>query len=79
MKKIYLILSVFAIVFTACETDFDTNATWEEVTVVYGLLDASVVTQHVRINKAFLGNMDALQMAQYADSINFDPSKDKLY
>ena len=40
MKKIYLILSVFAIVFTACETDFDVNATWEEVTVVYGLLDA---------------------------------------
>ena len=74
MKKIYLILSVFAIVFAACETDFDVNAEWEEVTVVYGLLDAGDenTTQLIKINKAFLGKMDALQMAQYADSINFD-------
>jgi len=76
MKKIYLILSVFAIVFTACETDFDVNATWEEVTIVYGLLDAGdgKEVQQIKISKAFLGNMDALQMAQYADSINFDPN-----
>ena len=76
MKKIYLILSVFVIVFTACETDFDVNATWEEVTVVYGLLDAGdgKELQQIKISKAFLGEMDALQMAQYADSINFDPN-----
>jgi len=76
MKKIYLILSVFAIVFTACETDFDVNAKWEEVTVVYGLLDAGdeKKTQKIKINKAFLGKMDALQMAQYADSVNFIPN-----
>ena len=74
MKKIYLILSVFSIVFTACETDFDVNAEWEEVTVVYGLLDSGDEnkTQQIKIGKAFLGKMDALQMAQYADSINFD-------
>jgi len=78
MKKIYLILSVFAVVFTSCDTDFDVNADWEEVTVVYGLLDAGIgeETQQIKISKAFLGKMDALQMAQYADSINFD--KDEL-
>ena len=74
MKNISLILSAFAVLFTACETDFDVNAKWEETTVVYGLLDASTDTQYVRINKAFLGEMDALQMAQYADSINFNPN-----
>ena len=76
MKKIYLILSVFAIVFTACETDFEVNATWEEEVVVYGLLDAGEgkELQQIKISKAFLGEMDALQMAQYADSINFDPN-----
>jgi len=74
MKKIYLILSVFAVVFTSCDIDFDVNANWEEVTVVYGLLDAGISeeTQQIKISKAFLGEMDALQMAQYADSINFD-------
>ena len=74
MKNIYLILSVFLVVFTSCKTDFDVNAEWEEVTVVYGLLDAGIgeETQQIKISKAFLGKMDALQMAQYADSINFD-------
>jgi hypothetical protein len=74
MKKIYLILGVFAVILTSCETDFDVNAEWEEVTVVYGLLNAGIgeETQKIRINKAFLGKMDALQMAQYADSINFE-------
>ena len=72
MKKIYLFLSIFAIVFTACEADFDVNAEWEETTVVYGLLDAGKYLQKIKISKAFLGKMDAMQMAQYADSINFD-------
>ena len=72
MKKIYLILSVFAIVFTACETDFEVNADWEETTVVFGLLDAAKDTQFIKISKAFLGEADALQMAQYSDSINFN-------
>jgi hypothetical protein len=72
MKKIYLILSVFAIVFSACETDFDVNADWEETTVVFGLLDAAKDTQFIKISKAFLGEDDALKMAQYSDSINFN-------
>ena len=74
MKKIYLLLSVFAMLFTACETDFDVNSQWEETTVVYGLLDASDENplQKIKISKAFLGEMDAYEMAQYADSINFD-------
>ena len=74
MKKIYLLLSVSLVIFTSCETDFDVNANWEEVTVVYGLLDSGIgdETQQIKISKAFLGEMDALQMAQYADSINFN-------
>ena len=58
--------------FSACETDFDVNAEWEETTVVFGLLDASEgkdQLQKIKISKAFLGNMDAYQMAQYSDSI----------
>jgi len=59
--------------FSACETDFDVNAEWEETTVVFGLLDASDENQlqKIKISKAFLGNMDAYQMAQYSDSINY--------
>ena len=61
----------FAMLCIACETDFDVNAEWEETMVIYGLLDLNTDTQYVKISKAFLGEMDALEMAQYADSINF--------
>ena len=73
MKNIYLILGVYTMLFSACETDFDVNAEWEETTVVFGLLDASDENQlqKIKISKAFLGNMDAYQMAQYSDSINY--------
>ena len=72
MKKIYLILSVFAIVFTACETDFDVNAEWKETTVVFGLLDAAKDIQFIKINKAFLGEADAYNMASISDSFNYN-------
>ena len=73
MKNIYLILGIFIMLFSACETDFDVNAEWEETTVIFGLLDASDQNQlqKIKISKAFLGNMDAYQMAQYSDSINY--------
>ena len=75
MKKKYLILSVFAIVFNACETDFDVNAEWEETTVVFGLLDAAKNIQFIKINKAFLGEADAELMASFSDSVNYIPAE----
>ena len=73
MKKKYLILSVLALVLTACETDFEVNAEWEETTVVFGLLDKAKEIQFIKINKAFLGEADALLMAQHSDSVNYVP------
>ena len=59
--------------FSACETDFDVNAEWEETTVVFGLLDDSKDIQYLKINKAFLGDRDALEIASISDSVNFNP------
>ena len=73
MKKIYLILSVFLLILSSCETDFDVHAAWEEITVVYGLLDQNQDRQYIKLNKAYLGSADALQIAQITDSINFLP------
>lgn len=74
MKKITTFLIFFALLFSACETEFEVNADWQEVTVVYGLLDQSNNQQYIKINKAYLGIGDALQMASVADSINYDPA-----
>ena len=73
MKNITLLFLLFSIVFSSCETDFNVNADWEEVTVVFGLLDQSQDKQYIRINKAFLGNEDAFVMAAVSDSLNYNP------
>ena len=70
MKKAFLLLS--AVVFiNSCKTDFDTIAPYKEVMVVYGLLNPNETTQYIRISKAYLGEGNALVMAQQGDSINY--------
>ncbi|MDC0249726.1 hypothetical protein OAK24_02500 [Flavobacteriales bacterium] len=73
MKKIYLILSVSIVLVTSCETDVDVNAEWEETMVIFGLLDISQDLQFIKINKAFLGEADAYDMASVSDSFNYNP------
>ena len=71
MKYIFLFISL-TVLFYSCETDFETNAEWEDITVVYGLLDQRDSVQYIKINKAFLGDGDALMFAKIPDSINYD-------
>ena len=73
MTKIAIFLLLISTLFMACETDFEVNAEWKEVTVVYGILDQSQQQQYIKINKAYLGDGDALQMASVADSVNYNP------
>ena len=72
--KLYQLFVCFLIVFSSCETDFDVNAEWDDVTIVYGLLDPNNEIQLIKINKAYLGAGDAIQMASVSDSLNYTPS-----
>ena len=74
MKKITSLFLLVFTLFSSCETEFNVNADWKEVIVVYGLLDQSQDKQYIRINKAFLGDEDAFIMASVADSINYNPN-----
>jgi hypothetical protein len=70
MKKSSLILMFpLLFLFTTCSTDFDINADWKDIAVVYGLLDPTAPTQYIKLNKAFLGDADAYVMAREADSL----------
>ncbi|MBE9492334.1 MAG: hypothetical protein IMY70_05570, partial [Bacteroidetes bacterium] len=51
--------------------DFDTTADWEDITVVYGIIDQNDSMQYIKINKAFLGEGNVLQFAQVYDSSNY--------
>lgn len=70
-KNIVLYISLFSILFSSCTTDVDVNEEWEDVTVVYGLLNQNDSVHYIRINKAFLGEADAYSMAHVSDSIHY--------
>jgi hypothetical protein len=54
----------------SCSTDLDINAPYEEITVVYGLLNLSDSIQYIKVNKAYLSeNRSAFLDAQEPDSL----------
>lgn len=77
MRRIFVscfALFSFLMMFNACHTDVDLYADYKDITVVYGLLDCGVDTNFIKINKAFLGPGNALEIAQNPDSSNY-PAK----
>jgi len=73
MKKVFRFIFLFFIPvsFYSCETDFDVIADYREVAIVYGLLNQNDSIHYLRINKAFLGEGNALTYAKVADSSSF--------
>ncbi len=70
MMKRYILALILpiAIALGACSTDLDINGDRKEVTVVYGILDATSQYQYIKINRAFLGEGNALLYSQIPDS-----------
>lgn len=62
---------LFGLLLNSCDNSVDVNADWEEITIVYGILDPSDTTHRIKVNKAFLNkNRDAREIAkQEEDSI----------
>tara|TARA_A100001037_G_C15104531_1_gene615694 strand:- start:479 stop:1489 length:1011 start_codon:yes stop_codon:yes gene_type:complete len=73
MKNIPIYYLLFSFFLFSCDTDFSANADWEETMVIYGLIDQTDDRQYIKINKAYLGEGDALQMASISDSVNYNP------
>ena len=74
MKKTclsFLSLLSFVLLFNACSTDVDLYADYKDITIVYGLLDSDKDTNYVKINRAFLGPGNALEIALIEDSCNY--------
>jgi len=67
------ILGLFAISIFAwgCSTEVELNADWKDTTIVFGLIDPAETLHYVRINKAFLGDGNALTMAMVQDSSEY--------
>ena len=66
-----IILLISGLFLLSCEEDFEINAPYKNITVVYSLLDLGDDTSYVRINKAFLGEGDVFEMVEIADSSTY--------
>jgi hypothetical protein len=77
--KHFLLFSLVALTIVACENDVDLLEEYQEIPVIYGLIDPSVKTHMVRVQRAFLGEGNALLMAQNPDSILYDTANIRLY
>jgi hypothetical protein len=69
-RSIALLVSVLMLLIS-CETDFEINSKWKDITVVYGLLDQTESVHYIKINKAFLGDGDAMEYAAIEDSSSY--------
>jgi hypothetical protein len=68
-----------SILFTSCSNDIDLLDEYKPITVVYGLLNPQENVQYVKVNKAFLGEGNALLMARQSDSINYHTGELDVY
>lgn len=62
-------------ILSSCETEVDLMAPYKSTPVIIGVLDHTVDTQFVRINRTFLGPGDVEQYAAISDSVEYDESE----
>jgi hypothetical protein len=76
MKK-WLSLFILSLLFaTSCDTDVDIIGNYQDITVVYGLLNQVDSISYIKVNKAFLGEGNVLLMAQEPDSSSYGNNLD---
>ncbi|MBL4754931.1 MAG: hypothetical protein JKY52_15215 [Flavobacteriales bacterium] len=75
MKKSIIILLAFFVGLQSCETEFEVNAPWKDITSVYGLLNQNEAVHLIKINKAFLGETAADELAEIRDSSEYKPDE----
>lgn len=72
MRFSLLVFSILSVVLlNSCSTDVETNAEYKDITIVYGLLDPDSTTHYIKINKAFLGDGNANDLAADANNTNY--------
>lgn len=67
----YIVLIFTIFVLASCETDVDLRADYDDTPIVFGILDQSVDTQFIKINRSFIGEGDNFQYAAIADCTIF--------
>lgn len=78
MKKFftpYLLFLILTTFLDSCSKEFDSNAPYRDVTIVYGILNADDPVNYIKIYKGFLTDGDASGVASVFDSIYYHPEQ----
>ena len=67
----FIFISLVLIVLNSCNEKIELIGDFVETAVVYGLLDQADSLHYIKINRAFIGPGNALEIAQIADSSYF--------
>ncbi len=78
MLKKAVFIGLIALSFASCHNKLDILAPYKESVAVYGLLNQDDTVQYVRIQRVFLGEGNAMVMAQNQDSVYFKPNELKV-
>jgi hypothetical protein len=65
----FLLICLFT--FNSCNSDIDIQAEYDDIPVVYGLLNHLDDYHYIRVSKTFIGPGDAYEMAQIQDSLEY--------
>lgn len=70
--KVFILISILLVIISAsCKNELDINAEYEDINVVYCIMNPSIQRQYIRINRAFLTEGNALVAATEPDSSNY--------
>lgn len=75
MKNILIFLPLISILLFSCKEEIEPSNDGRVTAVVYGLLDQSDSLHFIKINRAFFGGGNSLEIAKIADSSYFNTVK----
>jgi hypothetical protein len=78
MKNI-LLAFLGILILSACDNELDINAEYEDLTVMYGMLDPNSDTNYVRIQRGYLGQDAASASFGISDSLYYDSASIDVY
>ncbi len=77
MKTFNLFITILSLLFIlSCDESFKINDEWSDITIIHGILNQEDSAHYIKVNKAFLGDASAYEMAKEADSIQYAESID---
>jgi hypothetical protein len=69
--SLFTFLTALVIFGFSCKPKLNVNAPFKEIPVVFGLLNVNDTIHYIKITKAFIGDMDAYEMAAIRDSSEY--------